>query len=250
MRKYIANITSHPGKQAEQDPACEELRSRLITEYRVQRQKAETKKHLDEISGQYDSSEVILELFDKDGLAPPNMSIEDIIKQYNRLGAQRCWMRVIEEELDKMLQKLDPERYEEEHGEREALLHDLEAKKEEVRRRYLSVEKEKERPWLREVLREALQAMRRSGEMEKLLKLEVTDARICGIRQIETALRYLFATYVTNPAYKVPEDPVMRYTVMRREADWLAITIASIDSKLLSLSELIESGQVYLSGDM
>lgn len=248
MRKRLGNITSSPRKKIEQDADHEALRRVAVTEHRIRRAKSQAQGHLDEMTGKREASEAVLKLFDDRGNPPPHFTYGDLLRQYKRLRAQQIWLSAIREEMEDKMRALDPVRYARDQAERDAAAEEIRQKKESVRAEYLEDSENQTRPWLRQVMRDALQALYRAKEYNIIARRSVTDMRICSLRQIETALRNLFAEFVTNPALKVSMDPSVRYNVLRRESDWAAVTILDIDTKLLGLNEILDSGKIYLDG--
>lgn len=244
MRAYIANITTNLDRQVEKDPALEELRQARIRSFKIGLAEREAKKHLDEISGRRDIRQIALDLFDSQGNPPANVTTEDIEKQYKKMIGQYRWMKAILQELHKKMNALDPALYAQETGERGARKKERE---DELDR--LEIDRAKDRAQvsssgLRNAIRDVLRQQRRANVIRQFVKKHVKDARITGVRQIETALRYLFAEYATSPAYAVTDDAPARYAVMRREADWLDVAMAELEVKLASLGELREAYQL------
>lgn len=250
MRKYIGNVTTYTEQQKESAPAREAQRLALIRKIRIDKAVREGKNHFEEIFGRRDIiKESLLAMFDDDGNPPPHITIEDIARQYRRLAGQLRWITAILEELYERMEFLDMERFAAEKAEWEQREKDESDRKEQIYAEFMKNKQRDPYPNLRKAIREAMQASRRAAEVRKLVKREVTDVRIMEVRQLETALRYMFAEYVKNPAYAVTQDPVVQYNFMRKEADWLRLTSAEIDSKLGTFLELLDAAEMYLDED-
>lgn len=246
MRKRLGNITSCPDRKIDFDPAREKLRCATITDHRIRQAKVKTREHLDEMRGRIDPSEAFLGLFDDRGNPPPNFTYDDLVAKFKRLRAQQAWLAAIRVEMENKMRALDPVQYAQDEAQREAAQEKLEKNKEAIRAEFIGDSEGKNRPWLRQVLSEALHAAYKPKEYRMTARDPLAGARICALRQIETALRNLFAEFIMNPALKVPMEPSGRYAVLRRESDWAAIMILDMDIKLMGLAALIDSGKTFL----
>jgi len=242
MRKHIGNICPYISGREVESPEREKLRRELIIKYRTEQAERNQKKHENEIHGNYDPTEVIRAFFDDSGSLPPTLPFDTMVRQFHYIRGQMRWVRAIFEEMHTKLKILDPERYEREQAETEQ---NVREKTEAKKKRYEEYMREKspgEDDELLKLIHWVIKNSRRSQDLRRKACNEMAGIRITGVGQVETALRYLFAEYITNPEYAVKDDPVTRYTVLKREADWLEIVMAELETNILVLGEIVASG--------
>lgn len=250
MRKYLGNITIDQFRQVESDPAREKLRQEFLRHWRKQMAGIKGKGHLEDMTGRYDISQSVLDLFSSDGSPPPNISPEDFTKQFRKLAAGQRWLWAISGELERRLESLDPDRYREDKERNELREQERAQKKEKAWSDHLESQTQTLKPQVRESIRQALEIHQRPKELKRGASRDPLNSRILGTRQIEEVLRYLFSSNIKNPLYAVTDSPDVQYKTIADELEAMYVMIAEIDSKLCELNELIDAEEAYLGKDV
>jgi len=245
-RKYIGNITMDQSRQMEQDPGREGMRQELLKKWRGRIAESRGKRHIEDMSGQYDISQTIMYLFAKDGSPPPNIFLEDIGKQHKKLTANWRWLWAVSDELDRKLEKLDPGRYSKDKEKKRIEEQNRLEKKEKAYLDYLKDRPEALEPKVRDAIREAMQRRYKPRELKGRAARDPVNLRVLGVRQIERVLRYVFADYITNPLYAVTDGPDVQYQAISEELEAMNVMMSEIVNKLSELNELMDSSHAYL----
>jgi hypothetical protein len=234
------------GNRTKETPEREKMRLALIKQYRIAHAEKEVEKHFEEMMGKRDMAELISGFFDEGGNPPPNMSLKDIDKQYKTLAAQCKWLEVIFHELHEKIKETHPEGYEAEQKERAEKHSELEARRAEAYKAYLdNREDDGKREDLLKLVHSLIKDSRQIWELRQYSKFrDLEGFHIIGVRHVEEALRYMFVKYKNSHSH-ISTAPDTRYEKMREQADWIEITIAEIEPKLLTLREILDSSHAF-----
>lgn len=248
MRKHIGNITVFRSEQTEQNPEREALRVALIKKFGIENAEMEAKKHLEEMSGKREATNAFLFLCDKQGRPPKNISMQEIINQYDTLSGQFKWMQALANELQIKLRTLDAKRFIKDQQAKEQQEKEQETTNGTLYQQYTEGKQHLLNPELQNFIRKALQKTSHSRTASQQAKKESEELRILGICQVEPALRCIFADN-QKTWNAMPEDVNEHYLLLKREADWLVAMVAELDSKRSGLRDMIKSAYAYLEGD-
>ena len=109
MRKHIGNITVRQSKMIEKNPKHEEMRKKLVKEYRLEESKLRAIKEIKTICDNKNITEVFLNLFSRDGKPPKHITIKSMVEQYELLESRSRWFITFRKELRAKYKELDPE---------------------------------------------------------------------------------------------------------------------------------------------
>ena len=235
--KRIGKISGSRTQQGESDPEKERMRLELISSFREEKIGRKVEKHIGEITGERALSESLSELLDSAGNPPTNATLESIIKQQHNLTAQIKWLDAWSLVFDKKLRSLDKERYWKDRLEREQ----TEDKEKRERREEKGLsgigEQDGGAGKLLKSLDEAIQSDYRAAKLRKYLHPDDMDARVLGIRRIESGLRFVFAEYL-DERYTSHMSVDRQYELIREQLTWIGVMAAEIRSKLTTVIEI------------
>ncbi|GEM_PF-3109875 len=246
MRKYLGNVTMDKSRQVEENSAREKLRQEFLLNWKRKMAAIKGKEHIEDMAGKYDISQSVLYLFSNDGSPPPNISPEDFKKQFKRLEVGRRWLWTVSKELERKLDKIDPDRYREDNERKRRKEQDRTQKKEKAWLDYVESQPQTLNLKIRDSVHEVLQKRQKPKELKKTAERDRLNSHVLGTRQIEQVLRYMFSDYIVSSLYAVTDAPDNQYQAITDELESMNIMMLEIDIKLRDLTELIDAKEDYL----
>jgi hypothetical protein len=89
-------------------------------------------------------------------------------------------------------------------------------------------------------LEEAIQCDYRAASLRQHLHPDDVDARVLGIRRIESGLRCVFSEYI-DEKYAAHLSPDEQYELIEEQLTWIGVMAAEIRSKLKVIIEISEA---------
>lgn len=243
MRQYLRPYTS---RHIEKKPEHQKLHIELRRKLAIERARMRAIKHLDEITGKMDRLQPISYFFTNEGEPPRYLSVENMARQSVRLDGQLRWLEALAEELRVHLQTQSPEEYAAYLAAREEKGRELEEKKESVFRDHTKFNPPTLKAGARDIVRRAVQSDQEEKKLRQLSDREAVNTRVLMVRQIENALRHMFAAYIANPLYRIDRDETTRFRILREEMETMDIQAAEIRNTRKNLVKLLESAEEYL----
>jgi hypothetical protein len=249
MRKRLGNITYNKAEQVMDDPELEAQRQELVKVWRRENSERRGRTHLKRIVRQDGIAQSISEIFSRDGKPPVNVTIEKMVRMYNKVDMQWSWINAIIFETNKYLRSINLARFLKEKEAKYSTRQDT------LKRR----EKNFLETMQREASEDVLPAKVRALVLEAIAadsdrsaaKRAISNPFLSGIdishaRQIGEMLNYIFFEHILEEDRTVTDDLEEHFEVLNKALAEFEIMRSDLEVIRYDLREFIESADALV----